>query len=94
MLPKIMVDGATKGFVQAYNAQVAVEADFQLIVGQAVTQAPQPTQELSRRVVPESGTILISAPLSSACQTDWPCTSSQILTQRKHVMHCDISTRI
>ena len=34
------------GFVQAYNAQIAVEPDFQLIVGQTVTQAPNDKQQI------------------------------------------------
>lgn len=35
---RIMVDGATKGFVQAYNAQAAVDGAFQIIVAADVTQ--------------------------------------------------------
>ena len=34
------------GFVQAYNAQIAVEPDFQWIVGQRVTQAANDKQQL------------------------------------------------
>jgi transposase len=34
------------GFVQAYNAQAAVEADFQLIVGQTVTQAANDKEQI------------------------------------------------
>lgn len=34
-------------FVQAYNAQIAVEANFQLIVGQAVTQAANDKQQMA-----------------------------------------------
>ena len=34
-----MKDGATKGFVQAYNAQLAVDGEAQVIVACAVTQA-------------------------------------------------------
>ena len=37
--PESRIMKGADGFVQAYNAQAAVEADFQLIVGQAVTQA-------------------------------------------------------
>jgi len=36
---RIMVDGATKEFVQGYNAQVAVDGHAQVIVACAVTQA-------------------------------------------------------
>ena len=36
---RIMKDGATKGFVQAYNAQLAVDGEAQVIVACAVTQA-------------------------------------------------------
>ncbi len=35
-----------EGFVQAYNAQAAVEPDFQLIVGQAVTQAANDKEQV------------------------------------------------
>ena len=35
---RIMLDGATKSFVQAFNAQIAVDADSQVIVAAAVTQ--------------------------------------------------------
>ena len=38
------------GFVQGYNAQVAVEATLQLIVGQAVTQATNDKQQLEPMV--------------------------------------------
>lgn len=38
------------GFVQAYNAQIAVEGDFQLIVGQAVTQAVNDKQQVAPMV--------------------------------------------
>jgi len=34
------------GFVQGYNTQVAVEPIFQLIVGQAVTQAANDKQQM------------------------------------------------
>jgi transposase len=36
---RIMVDGATKGFTQAYNAQAAVDGEAQIIVACAVTQS-------------------------------------------------------
>ena len=36
---RIMKDGATQGFVQAYNAQLAVDGEAQVIVACAVTQA-------------------------------------------------------
>jgi transposase len=43
---RIMVDGATKGFVQAYNAQAAVDGTAQVIVAAAVTQAANDKQQL------------------------------------------------
>ena len=36
--PESRIRKGADGFVQAYNAQIAVEPDFQLIVGQRVTQ--------------------------------------------------------
>ena len=61
-------------------------------VGQDVTHAPQPTQELSRSVVPESGWISISSPRFHTFQTNCPCSSSQMRTHRKQSMHRDMST--
>ncbi|RPI11651.1 MAG: IS1182 family transposase [Zetaproteobacteria bacterium] len=43
---RIMQDGATKSFVQAYNAQVAVDGTAQIIVAAAVTQAANDKQQL------------------------------------------------
>ena len=43
---RIMQDGATKGFVQAYNAQAAVDGAAQVIVAAAVTQAANDKQQL------------------------------------------------
>jgi len=43
---RIMKDGATKEFVQAYNAQMVVEPELQLIVGQAVTQAANDKEQV------------------------------------------------
>lgn len=44
--PESRIMKGADGFVQAYNAQAAVEADFQLIVGQAVTQAANDKEQL------------------------------------------------
>jgi transposase len=43
---RIMKDGATKSFVQAYNAQAAVDGHAQVIVAAAVTQAANDKQQL------------------------------------------------
>jgi len=43
---RIMKDGATKSFVQAYNAQAAVDGTAQIIVAAAVTQAANDKQQL------------------------------------------------
>jgi len=44
--PESRIMKSNEGFVQAYNAQIAVEPDFQLIVGQAVTQAGNDKQQV------------------------------------------------
>ncbi len=43
---RIMKDGATKGFVQAYNAQAAVDGAAQVIVAAAVTQEANDKRQL------------------------------------------------
>ena len=42
---RIMVDGATKGFVQGYNAQAAVDSEAQIIVAATVTQQANDKQQ-------------------------------------------------
>jgi hypothetical protein len=44
--PESRIMKGADGFVQAYNAQAAVEADLQLIVGQTVTQAANDKEQL------------------------------------------------
>jgi transposase len=44
--PESRIMKGADGFVQAYNAQAAVEADFQLIVGQMVTAAANDKEQL------------------------------------------------
>jgi hypothetical protein len=44
--PESRIMKGADGFVQAYNAQAAVEPAFQLIVGQAVTQAANDKEQL------------------------------------------------
>jgi transposase len=44
--PESRIMKSSEGFVQGYNAQVAVEPDFQLIVGQAVTQAANDKEQV------------------------------------------------
>ncbi len=44
--PESRIMKGAEGFVQGYNAQAAVEPDFQLIVGQGVTQAANDKEQL------------------------------------------------
>src|ERR1035437_4723768 len=48
--PESRIMPGTDGFVQAYNTQIAVEPDFQWIVGQRVTQATNDKQQLAPTV--------------------------------------------
>ncbi len=48
--PESRIMKGADGFVQAYNAQAAVEPDFQLIVGQDVTQASNDKKQLQPMV--------------------------------------------
>lgn len=55
---RIMVDGATKGFTQAYNAQAAVDGHAQVIVACGVTQAAPDVEQfvpMVERVVQATG---------------------------------------
>jgi len=48
--PESRIMKSAEGFVQAYNAQIAVEPDFQLIVGQYVTQAGNDKEQVEPMV--------------------------------------------
>jgi hypothetical protein len=48
--PESRIMKGADGFVQAYNAQIAVEPEFQLIVGQQVTQEVNDKQQLKPAV--------------------------------------------
>jgi hypothetical protein len=43
---RIMIDGATKAFIQGYNAQIAVDGESQVIVACAVTQETNDKRQL------------------------------------------------
>ena len=45
-----IMKSSSEGFVQAYNAQIAVEPELQLIVGQAVTQAANDKEQVEPMV--------------------------------------------
>jgi transposase len=45
-----IMKSSSEGFVQAYNAQIAVEPEMQLIVGQAVTQAANDKEQVEPMV--------------------------------------------
>lgn len=44
---RIMVDGANKAFVQAYNTQISVDSEYQVIVAAEVTQEANDKRQLS-----------------------------------------------
>jgi len=48
--PESRVMKGSDGFVQAYNAQIAVESEFQFIVGQTVTQAANDKEQVEPMV--------------------------------------------
>jgi transposase len=48
--PESRIMKSSEGFVQAYNAQAVVEPNFQLIVGQAVTQAANDKEQVQPMV--------------------------------------------
>jgi transposase len=48
--PESRIMPSSEGFVQAYNAQAVVEPNFQLIVGQAVTQATNDKEQVQPMV--------------------------------------------
>ena len=48
--PESRIMKSNEGFVQAYNGQIAVEPEFQLIVGQLVTQAGDDKQQVQPMV--------------------------------------------
>lgn len=81
---RIMPDGAHKGsFVQGYNAQIAVDAEVQIIVATAVTQDTNDKQQLvpmARKVVENVGRL---ADVTSADAGYW---------SEKAVGHRELST--
>ncbi len=70
---RIMKDGATKSFVQAYNAQAAVDGHAQVIVAAAVTQQPNDKQQLVpmvTQVAANTGaTLAVASADSGYCST-------------------------
>jgi transposase len=48
--PESRIMKGADGFVQGYNAQIAVESDFQMIVGQTVVQAPNDKEQVEPMV--------------------------------------------
>ena len=57
---RIMMDGATKAFVQGYNAQIAVDSQAQIIVACTVTQAANDLRQLvpmAERIETNVGTL-------------------------------------
>jgi transposase len=65
---RIMLDGATKGFVQAYNAQVAVDGNSQVIVACDVVQEANDKQQalpLMKQVKANTGQCPLEASLDA-----------------------------
>jgi transposase len=48
--PESRIMKGADGFIQGYNAQIAVESDFQMIVGQTVVQAPNDKEQVQPMV--------------------------------------------
>lgn len=67
---RIMKDGATKGFVQAYNAQAAVDGHAQVILAAAVTQAANDKQQLVPMLT-EVGANVGAAPAAASADSGY-----------------------
>ena len=70
-----MKDGATKGFVRAYNAQAAVDSEAQVIVAAAVTQEAND----KRQLVPMLGQVVATcgqAPTAASADAGYFSASS------------------
>ena len=71
---RIMKDGATKGFEQAYNAQAAVDGEAQVIVASAVTQQTNDKQQLVpmlKKVAAEWNLICLTHNLLKLFRSGW-----------------------
>jgi len=75
---RIMPDGANKGaFVQAYNAQIAVDGEAQIIVAALVTQAPNDVQQL----VPMAAAIVQNVgQLAATTSAPTPASSARVMS--------------
>ena len=88
---RIMPDGAHKGsFVQAYNAQIAVDAEAQVIVAADITQEVNDQQQLApmlEQVQQNTG----AKPVAASADTGY-CSSGQITDKRVEGIDLHVAT--
>jgi transposase len=67
----LMIDGASKAFVQGYNAQIAVAGTQQIIVAQTVVSDPTDKQQLAPMMQQIEETLGVTAELTTADAGYW-----------------------
>ena len=97
---RIMMDGASKGFVQAYNAQIAVDGASQIIVAAAVTQdandkrqlVPMMAQVRERMGMLPTTTLADSGYFSEAAVSDPALSATELLVPPGRQRHGDAAS--
>jgi hypothetical protein len=80
---RLMVDGATKAFVQAYNAQAAVDDQAQIIVAASVTQEVNDRNQLAPLVAEMQQNVGAFPTVASADTGYWDTASIESIHQQQ-----------